>query len=349
MLSEKIQQLPPSAFAFVMATGILSIAANMGGHAVLAWSLFVINLTGFVLLWGCTAVRLIRYGHEVAADFENASRAPGFLTIVASTCVLGNQVLLLTGSAVAGASLWLTGGGLWLFLLYGVLAVQIVHERKPTLDDGFNGTWLLTTVATQSLAVLGALLASHFGEWEELMLFVSVCCFLVGGFLYFLIVTLLLYRLLFFPLRPETLAPPYWIDMGAEAISTLAGANLILHAANSQALLMMLPWLHGFTLFFWATATWWIPLLLILGVWRHVIRHVPFRYSTGYWSLVFPLGMYAACTFQVRNALALPIPSAFPKLFLYIALAAWLATFWGLIAEHAIRRMATMAAAAPRH
>src|SRR3954466_7649113 len=50
--------------------------------------------------------------------------------------------------------------------------------------------------------------------------------------------------------------------MGAVAISTLAGATLVLNV-NGQALLQdLLPFLMDFTLFFWALACWWILLLL---------------------------------------------------------------------------------------
>ena len=58
--------------------------------------------------------------------------------------------------------------------------------------------------------------------------------------------------------------------MGAVAITTLAGAKLILGAPEWSFLTEILPFLKGFTLFFWAWATWWIPLLFILGFWRHV-------------------------------------------------------------------------------
>jgi hypothetical protein len=32
-----------------------------------------------------------------------------------------------------------------------------------------------------------------------------------------------------------------------------------------------------------ATATWWIPMPVILGVWRHVYRRFPLKYSPMYW------------------------------------------------------------------
>lgn len=58
--------------------------------------------------------------------------------------------------------------------------------------------------------------------------------------------------------------------MGAMAISTLADSLLILNSPDAPFLHSVLPFLKGITIFYWATGTWWIPMLLILGVWRHV-------------------------------------------------------------------------------
>src|SRR5262249_58347690 len=91
----------------------------------------------------------------------------------------------------------------------------------------------------------------------------------------------------------------------------------------------------GFTLFFWVTATWWIPLLLILGDWRHVIRRVPFAYHPAYWSIVFPLGMYTAATFQLARALGLPYLLIIPEWTIYVALVAWLVVFVAMVVSTA--------------
>jgi tellurite resistance protein TehA-like permease len=93
----------------------------------------------------------------------------------------------------------------------------------------------------------------------------------------------------------------------------------------------LLPFLKGLNILFWATATWWIPLLLILGAWRHLYKRYPLSYDPQYWGMVFPLGMYTACTFQLANALSLPALEVIPRYFIFFAFAAWLATFIGLL------------------
>lgn len=136
---------------------------------------------------------------------------------------------------------------------------------------------------------------------------------------------------MFLPLLPGDLTPPYWINMGAMAISTLAGVRLVNEAARMALLTELLPFLKGMTLFFWATATWWIPILLALGVWRHIYRRVPLTYDHGFWAAVFPLGMYTVCTQNLVRVFELPFLGPIADVFVWIALIAWGVTFAGLV------------------
>jgi len=223
--------------------------------------------------------------------------------------------------------------------MYAFLIAVTVRENKPLLETGISGTWLLVTVATQSISVLGTLLADHFRSYREPVLFFTLCMYLLGCMLYLILITLIFYRFTFVNLTTVTLTPPYWINMGAVAITTLAGARLIIAAPTWSLLEEILPFLKGFTLFFWAAGTWWIPLLVILGIWRHLHKHFPLAYDPLYWGMVFPLGMYTVCTLQLSKALALDFLLFIPRIFIFVALAAWLITFMGLV--HSLVRRQT--------
>jgi tellurite resistance protein TehA-like permease len=175
------------------------------------------------------------------------------------------------------------------------------------------------------------LTAGVFVGLERPLLFWALVLWLGGGALYLWIITLIFFRYTFVHMAPEDLTPPYWINMGAVAISTLAGATLIEHAALSPVVVEIMPFVKGFTLFFWAIATLWIPMLLVLGVWCYLICGVPLAYDPLYWGGVFPLGMYSVCTYNLANILETPLLLPLSQLFMIIAVLAWAVTFAGLV------------------
>jgi tellurite resistance protein TehA-like permease len=325
----RVADLFPGYFALVMSTGIIAVGALQQNLRWLAWALLWSNVAFYVALWALYLLRLARYRARFLDDLTGHQRGPSFLTIVAGTNVLGTGFVLIAAWHLLGTMLWFLGIVLWVVLFYTVVVSVTIREPKPDLATGVNGGWLLLVVGTESVGVLGALLAEESSR-PDLLLFVALVMCLVGLLLYVVVIGLVCYRWWFFRMASDQATPPYWINMGALAISTLACANIYLARQAAPSVDALGPFLSGMTLLFWAGATWWIPFLVVIGVWRHLVQRVPVRYDPQYWSLVFPLGMYGAATFRMATGLGLGFLSWVPKSFLGLALLAWTLTLAGM-------------------
>lgn len=329
-VGKRLSALHPAYFALVMATGIVSISCKLFGLNILAGALFYINAAAYIILWGLYLARALIFPQQFAADWLSHRRGFGFFTIVAATNVMGSQFFLFDGDRAVATGLWWLGLCLWAICTYAIFVLLAVQTKKPPIEEGINGAWLIAVVATQSVCVLGALIKPSMPGGADFTLMFLLSFWLFGGMLYIWIISLIFYRYMFFRFEPSDLIPPYWINMGSVAISALAGTHLIA-AVNGSALSDLIPFLKGFTTLYWATATWWIPMLLALGAWRHGVRRFRFAYDPLYWGLVFPLGMYSVCTYKMSLIFDMAPLFMMARVFLVAGLVAWFLTFIGFL------------------
>lgn len=338
LFSKKIKYLFPGYFALVMATGALSIGSFLLEMPAIAKALVLLNIIFYSILWILTLGRLVFYFPKLKKDLLSHTRGPGFFTLVAGTAMFGSQLIIVLNQDKIAYWLWWFALFLWFIIMYTFFTAVTVRKHKPSIKKGINGAWLIAAVATQSISVLGTLLIPYLDGKQNIMLFFTLCMYLLGCMLYLNIITLIFYRFTFVDFNSDSLTLPYWINMGAVAITTLAGSLLILHSDYWSLLEEITPFLKGFTLFFWITGTWWIPLLFILMIWRYVYQRYPMRYNPQMWGMVFPLSMYAAGTFQLAKALQVSFLFVIPKVMIYIALTVWIFGFLGMV-HHIIQTL----------
>lgn len=337
----KIKRLFPAYFAMVMTSGALSIVSYYLGMTMFAYVLLIVNIATYLILSLFSIIRLVFFFPRLRRDLMSHEKGPGFFTLIAGTCVFGSQIYVLTDLIYIPLALWTLGIFLWVIIMYTFFTSITIRKKKPNLSEGINGAWLIAAVGTQSVSVLGTLLSPEVTVGKEIMLFYTLCMYFLGCMLYLNIITLIFYRFTFLRLDFESLTPPYWINMGAVAITTLAGATLILHADQFSLLVEITPFLKGFTLFFWITGTWWIPLLFILTIWRHVFHRFPLTYDPQFWGMAFPLAMYTTSTWQLAKALELPFLSIITYIMIYIAIIVYVFVFSSLI-HHLYKDMKAM-------
>ncbi len=328
--------LTPGYFALVMATGILSIGLGDLGLGAASTVLFWIGVVSYTVLVVLTVVRVVRFPVRLLRDAEDPARGFGFFTFVAGTDVLGVR-LAAAGQQQTAIALLAVGGLSWLVLGYVVpWSVVLRRDNWPVLA-GANGTWFIWVVASQSVAVLAATLEPALDVGRREFALIAVFSWSVGVCLYAGVGGAVAARLLIYPFRPADLTPPYWVAMGATAITVVAGARIVL-MADAPMVDATRGLVAGTSAVFWCFGTWLIPVLVAAGWWRHVVHRVPLRYEATLWSIVFPLGMYAVAGHFLGEADHLPIVAAIGDAETWVAAAAWALTF-GAMLVHLLRTL----------
>ena len=146
----------------------------------------------------------------------------------------------------------------------------------------------------------------------------------LGLAFYGIFVTLFCYRIFFLALKAQDIGPLLWVVMGAAAISANAGTTLITQDPGLPFLAAQRPFIDGITLMLFAWATWWIPMLFIFGVWKHIVNRLPLAYEPVMWSAVFPLGMYAVASARLGLAAEFAPLQWISRGMVWLGLAAWL-------------------------
>ena len=320
-----LESLTPGYFALVMATGIISVGMKFEGFAAISWVLLVISASAFAILFYLTAWRFIAYRQATNDDFNDPRRGFGFFTFVAGTNVLGVR-LGIEGYYGATAAMLVLSGIAWLVLGYVVPWTAVLGRAERPIVATANGTWFIWVVASQSVAIAAAVIEPVFETGRRELALLAVMSWSVGVFLYAATGVFVSLRLMLYQFGPEELTPPYWVSMGALAITVLAGARIV-EMADTPIVHATRELIAGLAVVFWAFATWLIPVLVAAGWWRHVVRRVPLRYEATLWIIVFPLGIYAVAGIYLGQADRLPVVEMIGRVELWVALTAWAIVF----------------------
>jgi tellurite resistance protein TehA-like permease len=326
-LQRALATLDPGSFALVMATGIISIGASLLGYTTLSRVILGVTVAAFAILLVAYAARLVWFPGWVRRNLQNPSMAVAYFTVAAGSDVLATR-LVAAGHVNVALGLGVLAAAVWLALTYWLPWSIVASGRHPVLKD-MNGAWLVWVVATQSLAIIAAAISQPApSAWlRDGLPIAAVCLWSVGVMLYVILIVIVFLRLLLVEFSPAEMVPAYWIAMGATAISVRAAAGIVvLHGRATASLISELrPFLLGVSVVLWAFGTWWIPLLVLLGIWRYLIRHYPRAYEPRLWNVVFPLGMYTVASWALGHAASgLSFMTSIARVWFWVGLAAWL-------------------------
>jgi tellurite resistance protein TehA-like permease len=315
--SPLLVRLPVASFTVVMATGIVSVAASdasLGDLAsVLRWAALAM-LGVLVSFYGAGVivhrrVRSSEFGHPITV-FDAFS----LVAAVAVTAVaLGVQL-----SGWALVVIW--GGVVVLWLIIAALTLRaLVRDGGSDVVGYASGRWLLAVVSIESIAVLGTAVSVATGS--AVALGAALIAWAAGEVAYPVVAFVIAMRLHRRGWHSMDVTPDHWILMGALAICTLAATDLAVPSP------VVIPGLRAGI----ATAAWltWIgagtlyPLLAVTSFRRLIVWRVTRQSDIRWWAVVFPLGMYAACTFGLFHLTHVDALRVLASAIFWPALAAW--------------------------
>lgn len=319
-LGTAVSKLPPGAFAFVMATGIVGAAFSLVGQPTVTLVLLIIAVVALIVLLCALVWRIVRHWSRVYADARNPAIAFGFATIVAALNVVG--ALFYSIEPVVTVVLLCISVPFWLVLTYGIAAAMMLGPQDGAPALKANGSWFIWVVATQSISVVTGIV-DH-GLEVNILGVIAVGMWSIGVVLYIVLTVIITLRLLTTTQDAFGIRPTYWVYMGATAITVYSGWSVLSLLADLPIIKATHDFVSGFTFMLWAFGVWWIPLLVIFGLWRHAVKRYPVRYESELWSMVFPLGMFSVASIHLGRLLGLPVVHDMGVICTWIAGAAWL-------------------------
>jgi tellurite resistance protein TehA-like permease len=296
--------IPPTAWTIVMAAGVISIDLTDDQQSMLSAILLWFAATAWVFLVVTLAAPLVYQRGRFALE----ARSPAILTSAAATAVLGIRLAMQDYRAIGDTLLAVAVIG-WAVFLVPVLG----HWKTPTTGISF-----VVGVATTGVASLGAGLAVDYrATW------------LVSGAVVFLLLALACYVFTVVRFDPRQLISgggDHWIAGGALAIAALAACVITEAAAVLGQFSGEHPVLTDGSLALWCLATAWLPVLIVCEVAKPRLT-----YDVRRWATVFPLGMYAACSYAAGQVTGITGITSFGQVWTWVALAAFLVALAGMV------------------
>jgi tellurite resistance protein TehA-like permease len=300
LLGRTLDSIPPAAGAQVMGTTIVSTALALDGHETLSRVILAIA----ALVWVTLAVLLPLRAVRDPAGFRADVRTPVALTASVATAVLGTRLALL-GWVWAGVAALVVA----LVLGAAVLRPVLAGWQSPTV-----GVSLLLSVSVESLAVLAVTVAVP--EHARWLLTAALVPFGLGLGLYVFVIC----RFDFHQLAVGR--GDHWITGGALGIAALAAAKITAAARALGVLRGGAGALEDIGISLWILTMLWLLVLLFAEA-----RWPRPSLGPGRWSTVFPLGMYAVCSFAVGVVAHADAITSFARVWIWVALASWATVF----------------------
>jgi tellurite resistance protein len=215
----RLENLPISFFAMVMGLAGVTIAWGKAHHSLgvpVALDAILVAVTAavFAVLLVAYGAKLLRHREAVLKELGHPVKLNFFPTISISLILLSIAVLPLAVEVSRG--LWVLGTAAHLLLTLYVMNVWIHHEHFEV--HHINPAWFIPAVGNVLVPVAGVPLGYADVSWFF---------FSVGIVFWMILLTIIIYRVLFHHPIPDRLMPTFFILIAPPAVGFLAYVKLV--------------------------------------------------------------------------------------------------------------------------
>lgn len=289
-------------FTAVMATSMIASISHLYGYEEVVPYFFIASLAILSTVVVFKSVQTVLFYKDALEEMINPEKTFYFFTIVGTVDFVGICFSRIFHLHTTASICWYVAIGLWLGVSLSSFSILFLNRKSEDrkIEDILHGGWFFATVGTQSTALLGVIVAAHAIRHVLFIQVFSFALWSVGASLYLVFMALIVLRLMFYRFDCNTVLSPYWMNIGAAAVTAITGTVLYQHIqAAGGPFVDFLPFLKGISLLFWSFGLWWMPFLIILTLRKLIYSDEGLSFTIGYWEIVFALGLYADSTIQM--------------------------------------------------
>lgn len=289
-------------FTAVAATAMIAFISQLYGYEVIVPYFFIASLAIFLSVAVFKVIQTALFYKDVLNELLNPEKTLYFFTIVVAVNLVGACFSKVFHFYTTANIFWYVAIGLWLGISLSTFSILFLNRKSEDrkIEDVLHGGWFFATVGTQSTALLGVIVAERAISSVMFIQVFSFALWSVGASLYLIFMALIILRCMFYRFDSTTVLSPYWMNIGAAAVTVITGTVLHQHIrAVGGPFADFLPFLKGISLLFWSFGLWWVPFLIILAMRKLAYSDEGLAFTVGYWEIVFALGLYAGSTIQM--------------------------------------------------
>lgn len=262
----RLQNFPVSFFATTMGMAGMTLAAQrMGYGEILGRALFAATAGLFCLLSAVYVRKALTFATAVAEEWRHPVRISFFPTISISLILLASAAMPLNSGA--SQVLWYAGAGLHLAMTLSVMTAWINHSRYEVVHT--NPAWFIPVVGNILVPIAGVRHAPADVSWFF---------FAIGILFWTVLLTIVVYRLIFHTPLPGKLVPTLFILLAPPSAGFISWMAL-----NGG--------LDAFGRLLYFSASFFF-LLLIMQVPKFAAQ----SFAMSWWAYSFPLAAFTIAT-----------------------------------------------------